>query len=143
MDRNVGLARPVVVVQGGGVSQAAAGTLRMGVEQVARSFIAGTNTAEVLKVVEGFHRQGLAFTVDVLGEATLSEDEAEAYQRRYLELLEALTARAPAWSSAMMRMRVSVRWYSASRGAPFSKSASSFLSFSVCPVRRYQWASWT
>ncbi|HEY8416657.1 MAG TPA: proline dehydrogenase family protein, partial [Limnochordales bacterium] len=78
-------------------ARAAAGTLRMGVEQVARSFIAGTNAAEVLKVVEAFHRQGLAFTVDVLGEATLSEAEAEAYQRRYLELLEALTARAPAW----------------------------------------------
>src|SRR5690625_988440 len=64
-------------------ARAAAGTLRRGVEQVARSFIAGSNTDEVRKVVEGFHRQGLAFTVDVLGEATLSEAEAEEYQRRY------------------------------------------------------------
>ena len=78
-------------------ARAAASTLRVGVEQVARSFIAGTTAAEVLKVVEAFHRQGLAFTVDVLGEATLSEAEADAYQRRYLELFEALTARAPAW----------------------------------------------
>ncbi len=74
-----------------------AGTLRKGVEQVARSFIAGTNTDEVLKAVEQFHRQGQGFTVDVLGEATLSEAEAEVYRRRYLELLEALTAQAPRW----------------------------------------------
>lgn len=78
-------------------ARAAAATLRRGVEQVARSFIAGTNTEEVRKVVEGFHKQGLAFTVDVLGEATLSEAEAEEYQRRYLELLEALTEHAPKW----------------------------------------------
>src|SRR5690606_7010634 len=73
------------------------GTLRKGVEQVARSFIAGTNTEEVSKVVEGFHKQGLAFTVDVLGEATLSETEADDYQRRYLELLETLSEHAPRW----------------------------------------------
>ncbi|MFS8542577.1 MAG: proline dehydrogenase family protein, partial [Limnochordales bacterium] len=78
-------------------ARAAAGTLRKGVEQVARSFIAGTNAQEVLKVVEAFHRQGLGFTVDVLGEATLSESEADAYQQRYLELLEALTDQAARW----------------------------------------------
>lgn len=78
-------------------ARATAGTLRKGVEQVARSFIAGTNTEEVSKVVEGFHKQGLAFTVDVLGEATLSETEADDYQRRYLELLETLSEHAPRW----------------------------------------------
>src|SRR5690625_2190813 len=80
-------------------ARATAAALRRGVEQVARSFIAGSNTDEVRKVVEGFHRQGLAFTVDVLGEATLSEAEAEEYQRRYLELLDALTRHAPQWPS--------------------------------------------
>ncbi|MBO8140752.1 MAG: L-glutamate gamma-semialdehyde dehydrogenase [Firmicutes bacterium] len=77
---------------------AAAAALRKGVEQVARSFIAGTDPQEVLRAVEGFRRQGQGFTVDVLGEATLSEAEADAYQRRYLELLESLTDRAASWS---------------------------------------------
>src|SRR5690606_32096991 len=78
-------------------ARAAAATLKKGVEQVARTFIAGTTADEVAKVVENFHRQGLAFTVDVLGEATLSEAEAEDYQRRYLELLKALTEDARRW----------------------------------------------
>lgn len=78
-------------------AMAAAATLKKGVEQVARTFIAGATTDEVCKVVQGFHKQGLAFTVDVLGEATLSEVEAEDYQRRYLELLEALTDDARRW----------------------------------------------
>jgi len=78
-------------------AMATASALRKGVEQVARTFIAGTNTEEVLKVVEQLHRQGQGFTVDVLGEATLSESEAETYRRRYLELLEALTTQASRW----------------------------------------------
>lgn len=78
-------------------ARAASGTLRRGVEQMARSFIAGETAAEVGKVVAGFHREGLAFTVDVLGEATLSEAEAADYERRYTELLQTLTKAAERW----------------------------------------------
>src|SRR5690606_37298663 len=75
-------------------ARAVAATLRKGVEQVARSFIAGTNVAEIMQTAEAFRRQRLAFTVDVLGEATLSEAEARAYQERYLELLRSMGDRA-------------------------------------------------
>lgn len=78
-------------------ARAAAGTLRRGVQQMARSFIAGESANEVGKVVAGFHREGLAFTVDVLGEATLSEAEADDYQRRYGELVRELTDAAARW----------------------------------------------
>src|SRR5690606_7034104 len=78
-------------------SMALAATLRKGVEQVARSFIAGTSVAEIVHTAESFRRQRLGFTVDVLGEATLSEAEADVYQQRYRELLEAMAERARRW----------------------------------------------
>lgn len=78
-------------------ARAAATTLRRGVEQVARSFIAGSTVNEVLKVIEEFHQQRQGSTIDILGEATLSEEEAEVYQQRYLELLQALTEHTPHW----------------------------------------------
>ncbi|RMF87964.1 MAG: L-glutamate gamma-semialdehyde dehydrogenase, partial [Nitrospinota bacterium] len=78
-------------------ARAAAATLRKGVEQVARSFIAGTTIDEIVTVVEEFYRQGQGTTIDVLGEATLSEAEADAYQQRYLDLLSVLIERSAHW----------------------------------------------
>jgi acyl-CoA reductase-like NAD-dependent aldehyde dehydrogenase len=39
----------------------------------------------------------VAFSVDLLGEACLSQEEARAYQRRYLDLVETLSAAVAAW----------------------------------------------
>src|SRR5215470_4127962 len=47
--------------------------------------------------IRKLRRQSLAFTLDLLGEATLSEEEALAYQQRYLELLTSLAAAARHW----------------------------------------------
>ena len=41
--------------------------------------------------------QGLAFTISLLGEAVVSEAEAEDYSRRYLELLESLHTAQQDW----------------------------------------------
>src|SRR5437667_175435 len=38
------------------------------------------------------------FTIDVLGEACLSDEEAFAYQRRYLTLIEQLGGERPRWA---------------------------------------------
>ena len=39
----------------------------------------------------------MGFTLDVLGEASVSEAEADDYQRRYLDLLDGLAAEARRW----------------------------------------------
>ncbi len=57
--------------------------------RLARKFIAGSNVAEAVRAIDRLRRQNLAFTIDLLGEATITEAEADAYQGQYLELLEA------------------------------------------------------
>src|SRR5207249_1270457 len=39
----------------------------------------------------------VAFTVDLLGEATVSEEEAATYQKRYLEIVASLAGEATRW----------------------------------------------
>src|SRR5262249_19350549 len=60
-------------------------------ERLARRFIAGTNVQEALQTIARLRRRGLAFTVDLLGEATITEDEAARYQAEYLELIAGLS----------------------------------------------------
>ena len=67
--------------------------VRRGVTQLAQQFIIGDDPASALKVIEKMHREGFAFTVDLLGEATVSDEEAIAYRKRYLGLIDELSAR--------------------------------------------------
>lgn len=61
-------------------------------EHLARRFIAGSNVAEAVRSVKALRDKSLAFTVDLLGEATITEVEADAVQKHYLELLDGLTS---------------------------------------------------
>ncbi len=60
-------------------------------EHLARRFIAGSNVAEAVQSVKRLRDKSLAFTVDLLGEATITEAEADAVQKQYLELIDGLT----------------------------------------------------
>lgn len=71
--------------------------VRKGVTQMAGQFIIGKDPASALKVIERMQREGFAFTVDLLGEATVSNEEARAYQKRYLELIDRLSEKMPFW----------------------------------------------
>ncbi len=68
------------------------------VKQMAANFIVGRNSAEVLPKVEALRQQSVAFTLDILGEAVLSEKEAAEYRGLYDELLDGLGARSQSWS---------------------------------------------
>lgn len=57
---------------------------------IGKHFIAGANPQEALPALEELRTNRMAFTVDLLGEAVVSEKEAEEYLRRYLELLSIL-----------------------------------------------------
>ena len=67
------------------------------IEEMARQFIIGENTSEAIQNIERLRQEGFAAVVDVLGEATLTEEEAGAYVATYLELLEHLAREAPGW----------------------------------------------
>jgi RHH-type proline utilization regulon transcriptional repressor/proline dehydrogenase/delta 1-pyrroline-5-carboxylate dehydrogenase len=63
---------------------------RGGALHMARRFIAGETPTEALETVRALRRRRLAFTADLLGEAVISEAEADAYQRTCLDLLHGL-----------------------------------------------------
>lgn len=79
------------------LSRALAYNARGNAARMARRFIAGSNVNEVLSGVTSLRKQGFAFTLDLLGEAVISETEAEAYQRSYLELIDGLAPVVNAW----------------------------------------------
>ncbi len=74
-----------------------ASAIKKNVMGMAKMFITGENTAEALTVLKKARKNNLAFTVDILGEATLSETEAAEYQRRYMELITGLADDAAKW----------------------------------------------
>ena len=78
-------------------ARAVALAVRRNATRMAQRFIAGATPAEALTAIRKLRRQSLAFTLDLLGEATLSEEEAAAYQQRYLDLFTSLAAAARSW----------------------------------------------
>lgn len=66
-------------------------------EGMAKNFISGVDGQDAWKTLEGLRKQQQAFTVDLLGEATTSEVEAELYVERYRELIHTLSERCAHW----------------------------------------------
>jgi RHH-type proline utilization regulon transcriptional repressor/proline dehydrogenase/delta 1-pyrroline-5-carboxylate dehydrogenase len=67
------------------------------IQEMARQFIVGENTKEAVKNIERLRKDGFAAVVDVLGEATLTEQEADEYVSTYLEVLESLKREQAGW----------------------------------------------
>ena len=82
------------------LGKALAVNARNNVRKMAERFIAGSNPEQVFQSVGRLRRQGLAFTLDLLGEAVISEPEAEAYQRAYLDLLANLAPQTEKWADS-------------------------------------------
>jgi RHH-type proline utilization regulon transcriptional repressor/proline dehydrogenase/delta 1-pyrroline-5-carboxylate dehydrogenase len=79
------------------VAPVAAAAIRRQMVSFAGRFILGSDAAAALPRLRALRRRGLGFTLDVLGEASVGESEAAAYQQRYLELLEGLRREVAAW----------------------------------------------
>lgn len=75
-----------------------AGVSHKATQLMARRFIAGANAHEAGDAVERLRGDNIAFTVDLLGEAVISEREAQAYQARVLELLDHLCDKNKKWA---------------------------------------------
>jgi RHH-type proline utilization regulon transcriptional repressor/proline dehydrogenase/delta 1-pyrroline-5-carboxylate dehydrogenase len=81
----------------GFVGRLVARAARANAERLAHRFIAASNLNDALRAIAHMRRQSLAFTVDILGEAVLTEPEARQYQQTYLELIDGLTRQVNAW----------------------------------------------
>jgi RHH-type transcriptional regulator, proline utilization regulon repressor / proline dehydrogenase / delta 1-pyrroline-5-carboxylate dehydrogenase len=71
--------------------------LRWNVSGMARQFIAGRDPKDVMKTLRKRRREKIGFTVDLLGEAVVSEQETDEYAARCLALVEGLTAQTKGW----------------------------------------------
>ncbi|MBD2099444.1 L-glutamate gamma-semialdehyde dehydrogenase [Leptolyngbya sp. FACHB-261] len=78
--------------------QIAATTVATAVETLARRYIAGDNIQQAIKSIERLRKERMAFTLDLLGEAVISEVEAESYLNRYLDLMAQLAQASKSWS---------------------------------------------
>src|SRR6266704_2042880 len=83
------------------ISWISAPVLRWNVSDTARQFIAGRNPHEVIATLRKRRAKKIGFTVDVLGEAVVSEDEADEYAARYADLLEKLARETRNWTDPL------------------------------------------
>lgn len=67
--------------------------------KLARRFIAEESGDALIHVLSELRKEPAAFTLDVVGEATVSDAEASAMQQRYLDLLRRLARAAATWPS--------------------------------------------
>jgi RHH-type transcriptional regulator, proline utilization regulon repressor / proline dehydrogenase / delta 1-pyrroline-5-carboxylate dehydrogenase len=77
----------------------AAKVMRRLVSDLAGRFIAADTPDGALKPLRQLHERGIGMTVDLLGEATVSEREAQEYMRRYEALIDTLARETAKWNA--------------------------------------------
>jgi RHH-type proline utilization regulon transcriptional repressor/proline dehydrogenase/delta 1-pyrroline-5-carboxylate dehydrogenase len=77
--------------------------LRWNVSGMARQFIAGRDPDDVMKMLRKRRKERIGFTVDLLGEAVVSEQEADEYAARCFNLLDGLAERTRGWTDPLGR----------------------------------------
>ena len=75
-------------------------TVSSQITQMAGNFIAGTDAADALPGLRQLWKDGIAFSVDLLGEACVSDAEASLYRDKYLDLVENLATEAAPWPAS-------------------------------------------
>ncbi|MEM1293647.1 MAG: proline dehydrogenase family protein, partial [Cyanobacteria bacterium P01_H01_bin.162] len=79
--------------------QLAATTVSKAVETLAFKYICGETIPQALKTIDRLRKDKMTFTIDLLGEAVITEVEAEAYLNQYLNLITELTEASKKWST--------------------------------------------
>ncbi|MFI4882805.1 MAG: proline dehydrogenase family protein, partial [Phycisphaerales bacterium JB064] len=69
------------------------------IEGMGKKFIAGEDARSALPGLRKLWNDGIAFSVDLLGEACVSDEEADAYKAKYLDLIENLPKEVGAWKN--------------------------------------------
>jgi len=65
---------------------------QQGIKTIGQHFIVGPTPEEVLIAIKKLQKEGASYTLDVLGEAVLSESEADKYMGKYISLMEQLSS---------------------------------------------------
>ncbi len=72
-------------------------TAARGVRHMAHRFIVGESPAEALPIFRDLWKDGIASSVDLLGEATVTQAEAQKYAERCAEALETISTTVSTW----------------------------------------------
>ncbi len=72
-------------------------TVKAQVTGMARQFMLGDDEKEIMAMLRDLHNRQIAFTVDLLGETVLSEEEADEYAARYLKIIDMLARQMAGW----------------------------------------------
>src|SRR5437763_7104698 len=75
-----------------------AGVARRNIRRMAEQFIVGTNPQDAVNGLHRLWKQGSGFVVDLLGEKTVTEDEADRYASRVDELVRSLLDGTANWA---------------------------------------------
>ncbi len=75
----------------------AAPTVRYTLRGLARRFMGGSHLHHALSSISRLRHERMNFTLDLLGEATISETEADRYQQDYLHILDNLSPPLQNW----------------------------------------------
>src|SRR5690606_31424413 len=81
-------------------AKVAAAAIKKQVKMIAERFIVGETATAALPAMRKIRKRGMAFTVDLVGEAAVSEEESASYLARYQDLLEVLARESPRWPEA-------------------------------------------
>ncbi|MCL6635242.1 MAG: proline dehydrogenase family protein [Peptococcaceae bacterium] len=81
------------------VAKMVAKTITANITGMARQFIVGEDARDSLPALRKLRKEGLACTVDLLGEAVVSESEAGEYFARYMDLLAVLAGEQKNWKA--------------------------------------------
>jgi RHH-type transcriptional regulator, proline utilization regulon repressor / proline dehydrogenase / delta 1-pyrroline-5-carboxylate dehydrogenase len=84
---------------GGMMKGALTKTVSGQITSMAEKFIAGTDARSALPKLKKLWSKNMAFSVDLLGEACVSDAEAEMYQGKYLDLVNNLPDEVASWSA--------------------------------------------
>lgn len=82
------------------LARTAAGQIERNIRSMAENFVVGVDAKDAMPTIERLrHREGVAATLDLLGEACVSEQEADSYLVRYRELVRTLGEAAGSWEA--------------------------------------------
>ncbi|MDQ3562872.1 MAG: L-glutamate gamma-semialdehyde dehydrogenase [Pseudomonadota bacterium] len=73
------------------------GAVRKAMSGLARRFLGGASVEEAVSTAEALRKRGIGSSIDLVGEAVVSDAEAEDYQRRYLDFFARIPQKAAAW----------------------------------------------
>ena len=71
--------------------------VRQNIKNMAQTFIAGENLKQGIKTFSKLHDQGIACSIDILGEAVISKSEAESFMASYHKAIKQIATASKGW----------------------------------------------